>query len=553
MKRLQGMTAQLRSYWPAALAGAVLMGLVFYVRTRALALTGGQFSYPLDDSYIHMSIAKNLANHGVWGVTSWGFSSASSSPLWTLLLASAFAVAGPLHELALWMNVALALGVLVVADRFAARRGLPAMARVSPSPHHDVGRPARSGRVDRDGAHSADRSRAAVRGPRCAHRRGASKRGEQGPRHRSPRRDCAALFGSIRGCLSRAAGRGTHREAARVAACRAPVPFGGCARHAFRNRQRGARLAPLPMSVVVKSVVTGGASFRRLAWNLFSAEDSLLGWLLAIAALLLLAAWVRRRSWHIALLPLAMFVSAGLLHAAFASVGWLFRYEAYLMTLGLASVAAALHHVIAEEGRQPRVVAAACIALAVIAAVPLVVRGEHALTMTWKAVRNIHDQQLQAATFLAKYYPGAKVAANDIGAISYFSDPRLLDTFGLADLEIGRARIEHRYDPATLEAVARGRGTEIAVVYVTTAFLPDGLPPPSWRWVGAWGIADNVVCGSDVLFFFAVAPGADEKLRAALRAFADELPPGVNSGVLPANSPDQRFDPAAWDRRNVHP
>jgi hypothetical protein len=517
MKRLQGMTAQLRSYWPAALAGAVLMGLVFYVRTRALALTGGQFSYPLDDSYIHMSIAKNLANHGVWGVTSWGFSSASSSPLWTLLLASAFAVAGPLHELALWMNVALALGVLVVADRFAARRGLPAMARVLlllimtwavplvPVAWTGMEHILQIGLA----LLFVDLVARIVAEPQSAENRAL---------------DIGVLVATALLCSVRYEGaflvlpaavliakqRGLRRAGLLCLSAAAPVMLFGIVSVAHG-------WPPLPMSVVVKSVVTGGASFRRLAWNLFSAEDSLLGWLLAIAALLLLAAWVRRRSWHIALLPLAMFVSAGLLHAAFASVGWLFRYEAYLMTLGLASVAAALHHVIAEEGRQPRVVAAACIALAVIAAVPLVVRGEHALTMTWKAVRNIHDQQLQAATFLAKYYPGAKVAANDIGAISYFSDPRLLDTFGLADLEIGRARIEHRYDPATLEAVARGRGTEIAVVYVTTAFLPDGLPPPSWRWVGAWGIADNVVCGSDVLFFFAVAPGADEKLRAALR------------------------------------
>ena len=66
----------------AVVLGAFLIGL-----KTSLAHTAGHFTYGIDDAYIHLSIAKNFALHGIWGVTPFAPSSASSSPFWTLLLA----------------------------------------------------------------------------------------------------------------------------------------------------------------------------------------------------------------------------------------------------------------------------------------------------------------------------------------------------------------------------------------------------------------------------------------------------------------------------------
>ena len=46
----------------------------------------GDYYYPLDDSYIHLSIAKNISFHEVWGITRYEFSSTSSSPFFSILL-----------------------------------------------------------------------------------------------------------------------------------------------------------------------------------------------------------------------------------------------------------------------------------------------------------------------------------------------------------------------------------------------------------------------------------------------------------------------------------
>ena len=90
-----------------AAAAALVLGLG--LMSRAL---NGRLIYALDDPYIHMSVARNLAAHGVWGLRGDEFASASSAPLWTLLLGAIYRVAGPGDWTPLVLN-ALAAGLCV--------------------------------------------------------------------------------------------------------------------------------------------------------------------------------------------------------------------------------------------------------------------------------------------------------------------------------------------------------------------------------------------------------------------------------------------------------
>ncbi|MBI4861453.1 MAG: hypothetical protein HY815_14515 [Candidatus Riflebacteria bacterium] len=111
-----------RSRRPLLLAIAVLWAIVGALLAVSLSLTGGQVTLALDDAYIHLAMAKNFALHGVWGVTRHAFSSASSSPLWTLTMATLFKLLGPHPVLALVVNLILGTVLVVAVDRFLAVR-----------------------------------------------------------------------------------------------------------------------------------------------------------------------------------------------------------------------------------------------------------------------------------------------------------------------------------------------------------------------------------------------------------------------------------------------
>src|SRR6476620_5767347 len=93
---------------PVAASLLVLASFYAFIAYQLLRSTEGHLVYALDDAYIHMAIAKNLALHGTWGVQPGTFSASSSSPLWTLLLTAAFRTAGVSDAAPLVLNTVIA-------------------------------------------------------------------------------------------------------------------------------------------------------------------------------------------------------------------------------------------------------------------------------------------------------------------------------------------------------------------------------------------------------------------------------------------------------------
>ncbi len=98
-------TLKAKRFLPLAVAVLVYLSVAIYYALRLWSITEGKNLYVIDDAYIHMAIAKNFALHGVYGITRYYFSNASSSPLWTFLISGGFKLVG----LKIWVPFVLAL------------------------------------------------------------------------------------------------------------------------------------------------------------------------------------------------------------------------------------------------------------------------------------------------------------------------------------------------------------------------------------------------------------------------------------------------------------
>jgi len=96
---------RLKRFLPLGAALLLYLSVAIYYALRLWGLTNGKNLYVIDDAYIHMAIAKNFALHGVYGITRYYFSNASSSPLWTFLISGGFKLVG----LKIWVPFVLAL------------------------------------------------------------------------------------------------------------------------------------------------------------------------------------------------------------------------------------------------------------------------------------------------------------------------------------------------------------------------------------------------------------------------------------------------------------
>jgi hypothetical protein len=536
----------IRNHWPLLLATGVFGRLFVSAVGACRGQNGGRFVYPIDDSYIHMAIAKNVARHGVWGVTRFAFGASSSSPLWTCALAAIYKAAG-VHDLApLVLGAGCALGTLWVIGWIAVREELPWFVTAVLLLGVVIGAPlvslAVSG-MESPGQMLIDVLFLYAAGRAAAGRILSTASG-------AGLVALAALAVAIRyeglflvgmACLVLAA-RGRWRLALAIGlAALTPVAIFG----AVAVKHGGLWL---PNSVMLKGTRPSFGSFREARYALGGrAIDGLIGarWVgslaLAAAAALLTALWGRRKASGArpsspAIPMLIISLGTAILHMQFAEWTWFSRYEGYLVVLLMLSIAVALAGVRIGLFQLPQIeVAKRIAAFATVAAFILYPPLSHGITALGEvptASQNIYEQQCQMARFVGRYYSGDTIVLNDIGAVCYYVDIRLVDPVGLDGVEIARRRLAGTYRTALVGDIARREHARIAIVYERFMKL-TGDAPEDWRPIGTWRILNNMVCGDDVVTFYALRPEEVPLLRAHLLEFNPGLPPSVVRRMSP--------------------
>ncbi|MCY0969491.1 hypothetical protein [Chryseobacterium wangxinyae] len=104
-----------KSFWISLMAVfSVCAGYYFH----SLSQTEGNFTYPIDDAYIHLAIAKKFSENHIWGVTSHQFSSTSSAPLFTFILSFLITVFGNHDIIPLLFNIFFGAGIIYILNKY---------------------------------------------------------------------------------------------------------------------------------------------------------------------------------------------------------------------------------------------------------------------------------------------------------------------------------------------------------------------------------------------------------------------------------------------------
>jgi hypothetical protein len=509
-------------------AAPVLIGFYLLSVFVLLTLAGKPFFYPMDDAYIHTATARTLATAGVWGVTPSAPAAASSSPLWTLLLAGAYLLSPASGFLYLPLAFNLIAGcalIALLASMFSARG--PALAATA-AILLAAALPSVSMLGMEHPLHMVCALALCLYGCRLI----------AGPEARDDARTLglaallaaaavAARYESLflaAPLAALAALRGRWRLAAAFA-IGAAAPVLGFGLYWMHN---GGWL--LPNSLLLKTDVAGSASplataLARYGKNLNRAnvigEFSLM--LIAVATLALIH-WRRfRQVWDLPILFACCALCSAMAQLAFASTGWLVRYEAWLIVLNMAAL-----FLLAEQLLAPR----AFILLAVLVAALFAVRVADAGMRTVMSVDDRRVQHLAPALFVAADYPSDAVIVNDLGAVAWFAPhSRPLDMFGLGNNEPLRLRFSPAgYDAAALRDWAHRAGARIAILEVCWSEISSRIPP-DWPLVATWRIPRNVAFGEHMIAFFAVSPEEAGRLARDLAAFPS--PDGVEVHMNP--------------------
>lgn len=545
-------------YWPLVVALVMLWLAIAFLAARSMEHQDA-WTYSRDDAYIQMAVAKNIVEHGSWGVNAGEYNSASSSPFYAIILAGTYGVFGVNDFSPLVLNiiftslVVLAVFLILRRERLAPPYNflvLMAVIFFAPLPaliplgmEHGlqilldvifvyyisiaIGE-GRRGRLERAAVWALAAAPALVF---CRYE---------------------GLFLIVISMLLLFLKRRWLLSLALGGLGALPVVIFG-----IFSLSAGGQFLPNPLTLKSRIPLFPLADW--LETNLTHAHDPIVSvltsplWLvLAVASVAVIALSFTR--WDIAgsargrvRAMNTIFLATVYLHFQ-TNDSLHFRYDAYLVTIGIIAVTLPLFRYLSvaamPRGLSRRVLLALGLTGAILlAAVPLAHRGWLKMRVAPLETRRVFEQHYQMSKFLKRYYEGSVVAANDIGAINYYADIETVDLWGLGSNDVARKRQEIRKNVARIEQatdlkkdlyvlseedineLTRSRGADIALVY-DEIYEIGGVSriPDSWILVGRWIIYRYERDYYDKVSFYAVDPAAEERLKRDLREFSPELP-----------------------------
>ncbi|MDP9958332.1 hypothetical protein [Chryseobacterium lathyri] len=508
---------------------AVFFGMCFIYILLMLSETENNFTYILDDAYIHLAMAKNFALHGVWGVTEYSFSSSSSSPLFTFILAGLIYCFGNYQLFPLIFN--LGCGFLIVyflnkyySDLFKENKSI-VFAGIFTLLFASVHLLIFSGME-----HGLQVVLITIN-VYCFEKWRATDF------EKSPYSGwfyiTIALLGLIRfesmfyflalAFVFLLLRKGKQSVIVLLFGF-IPILIFGC----FTYQKTGYFF---PNSVMVKGTkLDFSGHYVVQIKNIFLYKIILKPYFylaglfpLCTAVLLIFKDYKNKLSFReivvhnflLIVLVINLFVQG-----AFGQFTNFYRYEAYLLAAFAMIIIPRLKTIFVSRAyllKQNR----SAVLFVLFTGMVLVLKIGLVHLLIIYGSRNIYEQQIQTARFLKKYYKSSKVVANDIGAICYFTDIHLLDTAGLGSAEVIPFKVKKNKTDKKFEnfltQYSIQNDYQLAIIYESWL---DGYVPKSWEKVAILEIEGlNAVLGDTKVSIYSINPNIHNSLKQNVKKF----------------------------------
>lgn len=509
----------LKSFWWSL---TIFLGVCISYFFLSASKTEGHFTYIIDDAYIHLAVAKNFALHNVWGITQYQFSSTSSSPLFTYLLSVLIRIFGNDDQLPLYFNAVFGVGTVFVLSKFFSgifndvKKVVIAIlfTMFFAVLHLQV----------LAGMEHIFHAFLIALNILCL----------------SNLKNKTAVFGFYLSLLIMGLVRFESmfyfvilafifmlikkwKEAITILL----VGFLPIIIFCYFNYQEDGYF--FPNSIVVKGTKLSFDShffhqMKVIIFDNFLLNISFykLGFFPILMCLIFILKDFRKKNFQELIKDNFFLIVISLLiicQSMFADLKGGFRYEAYILTgfsMALIPKVKGLFENFKEYIKKEKL-------LSFLILMNLILLGYktfYAHAVILNGGKNIYEQQVQSAKFLHTYYNDSKIVANDIGAVSYYTDIHLLDIAGLGSKETiqfneNKKHFDKRFEKFITQ-YCTDNNYQIAVVY---EIWLQGFVPKTWKKAGVLKIKNPITVARDEVTIYSINNNNLQQLKENIKKF----------------------------------
>lgn len=521
---------------PLIIAVGVLWITIFILFRESTAINQGIFTYVLDDPYIHMAMSKNLILHGVWGVDKYGFTSSSSSPLWIIVLSISYLLFGINTIIPFMLNIIFATIFIFIAYSIFKHykmqpvynlifllfliffTPIPALAFTGMEHILQIVLVVSFVFIGVQMLFEDKKSTFKYYMLLALAALVVAVRYED---------LIVVLIIAAMFFIKR------HYWTSLSILCASTIPV---LAYGIYSTMEGWFF--LPNSLITKTIFveakTQAFSLNGIFLiinNFLNIQNLFIFIPLILATGMLIFSFKKNSLWNAPNILLIIFIGTALLHMVAARTGWFYRYEAYLIALGIITIAISISEYLPAVSKWDKTLISKNLALILIIFVlftSLVGRGYCSFNEVPTATHNIYDQQYQMGLFIQEYYKGDAVSLNDVGAVNYATDIKSIDLLGLSGLNVSKAILKENYTIEDIDNITRQNHVKVVIVYedLYKKYLTGGLPS-NWIKVGQWKINNRITCFMDTVSFYVIDPEDEKNLTENLQKFSTQLPPDV--------------------------